>query len=74
MSKFEVKKTVTLSIPTSFQKELADFVMVLEEDGLDFYLPEIVETITNKAPKTDKFIRGCSNIIDTVYIQYREGE
>lgn len=73
MSKFEIKKTVTLSIPASFQKELADFVMILEGDGLDFYLPEIVETIINKASKTDKF-RGCSTDIDTVYMQYREGE
>lgn len=73
MSKFEVKKTITLSIPTSFQKELADFVMVLEGDGLDFYLTEIIETIINKAPKTDKF-ENYSDIADMVYIQYREGE
>ena len=73
MSKFEVKKTITLSIPANFQRELADFVMVLEGDGLDFYLAEIIETIINKAPKTDKF-EISSDIADVVYIQYREGE
>lgn len=73
MSKFEVKKTITLSIPASFQKELADFAMVLEGDGLDFYLTEIIETIINKASKTDKF-ENYSDIADMVYIQYREGE
>lgn len=73
MNKFEIKKTITLSVPASFQRELADFVMVLEGDGLDFYLTEIIETIINKAPKTDKF-ENYSDIADMVYIQYREGE
>lgn len=75
MNKFEVKKTITLSIPVSFQRELAEFAMILEEGGLDFYLTEIIETIINKAPKTDKFeIKNYSDIADRFYVQYREGE
>lgn len=73
MSKFEIKKTVTLSIPASFQRELADFALVLEEDGLDYYLTEIIETIINKACKTDKF-EVYSGTAEMVYIQYREEE
>jgi len=73
MSKFEIKKTVTLSIPTSFQRELADFVDFLENEGLDFHLTEIIETIINKAPKTDKF-ENYSDNAEMVYIQYREEE
>lgn len=72
MSKFEIKKTVTLSIPVSFQRELADFALALEEDGLDFCLTEIIETIINKAPKTDMLENYVNR--DVVYIQYREGE
>ncbi len=72
MSKFRVEKTYSISIPTSFQRELADFAESLEDEGLDFNLMEIVETIINKASKTDK-LENYANI-DAVYIQYREGE
>ena len=72
MSKFRIEKTYSISIPVSFQRELADFVMVLEDAGLDYNLEEIIETITNKAPKTDNLINGAD--VDVVYIQYREGE
>ena len=72
MSKFRVEKTYSISIPASFQRELADFAESLEDEGLDFNLMEIVETIINKAPKTDK-LENYANI-DVVYIQYREGE
>ena len=72
MSKFRVEKTYSVSIPASFQKELADFVDFLENEGLDYNLEEIMETIISKAPKTDKLENYAD--IDVVYIQYREGE
>lgn len=72
MSKFEIKKTYTISIPVSFQRELADFAESLENEGLDFSLMEIIETIINKAPKTDRLENYVNP--EVVYIQYREGE
>lgn len=72
MSKFKIERTVALSVPASFQRELAEFSEVLEKEGLDFHLSEIIETIINKASKTDKF--EYSTNVDTVYIQYREEE
>lgn len=72
MSKFRVEKTYSVSIPVSFQRELADFVESLENEGLDFSLVEIIETIVNKAPKTDR-LENYANI-GVVYIQYREEE
>ena len=72
MSKFRIEKTYSISIPVSFQKELADFVEILENAGLDYNLEEIMETIINKAPKTDNLINDAD--VDVVYIQYREGE
>lgn len=70
MSKFKVEKTYTVSVPASFQRELADFVESLENEGLDYSFTEIAETIVNKASKTDKL----ENFGDVVYIQYREEE
>lgn len=72
MNKFRVKKTYSISIPVSFQRELADFVESLENEGLDFNLMEIIETIVNKASKTDKLENYAE--VDVVYIQYREEE
>lgn len=72
MNKFEVKKTYSVSIPASFQRELADFVDSLEDEGLDFNLTEIIEAIISKAPKTDKLENYADE--DVIYIQYREGE
>lgn len=72
MSKFRIEKTYSVSIPASFQRELADFVESLENAGLDYNLTEIIETIVNKAPKTDKLVNYAD--VDVVYIQYREGE
>lgn len=72
MSKFKIERTVALSIPASFQRELAEFSETLEKEGLDFHLSEIIETIINKASKTDKFEYYTN--VDTVYIQYREEE
>ena len=72
MSKFRVEKTYSISIPASFQRELADFVESLENEGLDFSLTEIIETIVNKASKTDKLMNYAD--VDVIYIQYREEE
>ena len=43
MSKFEIKKTYSVSIPASFQRELASFVEFLENEGLDYNLEEIMK-------------------------------
>ena len=72
MSKFRIEKTYSVSIPASFQRELADFAEILENAGLDYNFEEIMETIINKASKTDNLINDAD--VDVVYIQYREGE
>lgn len=72
MSKFRIEKTYSISIPASFQRELADFADSLEDAGLDYNLKEIMEAIINKASKTDNLIDEAD--VDVVYIQYREGE
>ena len=72
MSKFEIKKTVSLSVPVSFQRELADFAKLLESESLDFHLTEIIETIINKASEAE--INNYYTNVNVIYVQYREGE
>lgn len=72
MSKFKIEKTYSISIPASFQRELADLVEILENAGLDYNLGEIMETIISKSPVTDNLSKDAD--VDVVYIQYREGE
>ena len=72
MNKFKIEITFSISVPASFQRELADFLEALEIEGLEYNLVEIIETIVNKAPRTDTLTNPPK--ISTIYIQYREGE